>query len=178
MNPRNQRREQNLRPLSESIRDHQWFMKLAVEQADLAWKKGEVPVGALVVSSKGEILSATHNLKESVHNPCGHAEILAIQDAAQKNQDWRLINCTLYVTLEPCPMCLSAISHARISEVVFGAYDSKGGALSLGYHFHKDARLNHRFSMLGGVEHYSCSKLLSDFFKTRRPAKSNASHNS
>jgi tRNA(adenine34) deaminase len=160
-----------LQALSESVRDHQWFMKLAIEQADLAWKKGEVPVGALVVSKNGEILSSAHNLKESVNNPCGHAEILAIQEASQKIQDWRLINCTLYVTLEPCPMCLSAISHARLSEVVFGAYDSKGGALSLGYNFHKDTRLNHRFAMMGGIEHYACSKMLSDFFKSRRPPK-------
>ena len=159
-------------PSSEvSIEDRLWCMKIALDEAEMAYRLAEVPVGALIVDAKGEVISKAHNLKESVHNPCGHAELLAIQSAAQKIQSWRLEDCTLYVTLEPCPMCMAAIGQARIKQVVFGAYDAKGGALSLGYALHRDPRLNHRFSMIGGVLHYECSRLLSQFFKERRPIR-------
>lgn len=157
-------------PSSEfSVTDRLWCMGLALDEANTAYRLGEVPVGAVVVDAKGEVISRAHNLKESVHNPCGHAELLAIQAAAQKIQGWRLDGCTLYVTLEPCPMCLAGLVQARIKQVVFGAYDAKGGALSLGYNLHRDQRLNHRFSMMGGVMHYESSRLLSQFFKERRP---------
>lgn len=154
-----------------SIEDRLWCMRIALDEAEMAYRLAEVPVGALIVDAKGEVISKAHNLKESVHNPCGHAELLAIQSAAQKMQSWRLEDCTLYVTLEPCPMCMAAIGQARIKQVVFGAYDAKGGALSLGYALHRDPRLNHRFSMIGGVLHYECSRLLSQFFKERRPIR-------
>lgn len=151
------------------FQDVLWCMRLALDEAQAAYRLGEVPVGAVVVDAKGEVIAKAHNLKEATHNPCGHAELLAIQAAAQKIQGWRLEECTLYVTLEPCPMCLAALGQARVKQVVFGAYDAKGGALSLGYPLHRDQRLNHRFSMMGGVLHYECSKLLSQFFKERRP---------
>lgn len=157
-------------PSSEAaMQDRQWCMRLALDEAEAAYRLGEVPVGAVIVDAKGEVIAKSHNLKESVHNPCGHAELLAIQSAAQKIQGWRLEGCTLYVTLEPCPMCLAGLVQARVAQVVFGAYDAKGGALSLGYNLHRDQRLNHRFSMMGGVLHYECSRLLSQFFKERRP---------
>ncbi len=149
--------------------DSLWCMKLALEEAEAAYRMGEVPVGALVVNAQGEVLARAHNRKEAVHNPVGHAELLAVQAAAQKIGGWRLDGCTLYVTLEPCPMCLAGLGQSRIDRVVFGAYDPKGGALSLGYALHRDTRLNHRFSMVGGVLHYECSRLLSQFFKERRP---------
>lgn len=177
MKQKNQNQDLSLKPLNHNLNDHSWFMKLAIEEAELAWRVNEVPIGALIVSPSGDILSRTHNLKETVSNPCGHAEILAIQEAAKKQNDWRLIDCILYVTLEPCPMCLSAIGQARVKEVIFGAYDSKGGAISLGYAIHKDTRLNHRFGVMGGVMHFECSRILSQFFKERRPLKVNASHN-
>jgi tRNA(adenine34) deaminase len=151
-----------------SLKDHLWFMGLALEQADLAFKAEEVPVGAVLVSPSGEILSKQFNLKESHFNPTAHAEILCLIEGARKIQNWRLSDCTLYVTLEPCPMCLTALVQARVKSCVFGAYDSKGGALSLGYHLHQDKRLNHQFSMMGGVKHFECSRLLSQFFKQRR----------
>ncbi|MBY0516025.1 MAG: nucleoside deaminase [Bacteriovoracaceae bacterium] len=173
MKVKNSKLDQNLMPFSEKLEDHLWFMKLSLEQADLAWKLQEVPIGAVIVDSKGEILARTHNLKETAHDACGHAEILAIQEASKKLNSWRLNDCRLYVTLEPCPMCLSAIGQARLSQVIFGAYDRKGGAISLGYPLHNDQRLNHRFSVMGGVMHFECSKQLSDFFKQRR-----ASHGS
>jgi tRNA(adenine34) deaminase len=145
-----------------------WCMRIALEEAEMAYQEGEVPVGAVVVNEWGEILSRAHNRKETAHNPCGHAELLAIQEAAKKIKGWRLEGCTLYVTLEPCPMCLAALGQARIKEVVFGAYDAKGGALSLGYHLYRDARLNHRFGVMGGILHYDCSRILSQFFRERR----------
>jgi tRNA(adenine34) deaminase len=151
-----------------NLRDHLWFMSIALEEAEAAYKNHEVPVGAVLVSPQGQVISRTHNLKELVHNPTGHAEILCMQEGAKKLQNWRLNNCTLYVTLEPCPMCLAAMVQSRIKRCVFGAYDSKGGALGLGYHLHQDPRLNHRFSIIGGVEHFKSSRLLSQFFRERR----------
>ncbi len=151
-----------------TLQDHLWFMNIALEEAELAYKASEVPVGAVLVSPDGAIISKKFNLKETQFNPTGHAEILCLEDAGKKIQNWRLSDCTLYVTLEPCPMCLSAMVQARVGRCVFGTYDSKGGALSLGYHLHQDKRLNHQFSMMGGVKHFECSKLLSQFFKDRR----------
>ena len=148
--------------------DDEWFMEAALKLAEKAYSIGEVPVGAVVVNAEGKIISSGHNLKEANNDPTGHAEIIAIKKAASKAGSWRLSGHTLYVTLEPCPMCLASISQARLDRVVFGAYDSKGGACSLGYHFNKDKRLNHRFKVSGGALHYRCSKVLSSFFKERR----------
>lgn len=145
-----------------------WFMSEARSQADEAYRIGEVPVGAIIVSGDGRILSRAHNDKERGNDPCAHAEVLAIRQAAKELKEWRLLDCSLVVTLEPCPMCLSAMIQARIKRLIFGAYDSKGGALSLGYNFYKDKRLNHQFDVVGGVLHFECSKLLSDFFRERR----------
>jgi len=154
--------------LKPSISDHLWFMGLALEQAELAYKAQEVPVGAVLVSPNGDVISRQFNLKEGHFNPAGHAEIQALTEAGKKLQNWRLTDCTLYVTLEPCSMCLAAMVHSRINLCVFGAYDSKAGALSLGYHLHQDKRLNHQFSVMGGIRHYECSRILSRFFKERR----------
>ncbi len=143
-------------------------MNLALEEADRAYKANEVPVGAILVSPTGDVLSKRYNLKETHFNPTGHAEVLCMEEAGRKLQSWRLTDCTLYVTLEPCPMCLSAMVQSRLKQCIFGAYDSKGGSLSLGYYFHQDKRLNHQFSVLGGLKHFECSKILSDFFKERR----------
>lgn len=151
-----------------TVSDHLWFMSMALEQAELAYKADEVPVGAVLVSSEGVVLSRQFNLKESHFNPTAHAEILGLTEGAKKLQNWRLNDCILYVTLEPCPMCLTAMVQSRVKQCVFGAYDLKGGALSLGYHLHQDKRLNHQFSMMGGIKHFECSKLLSQFFRERR----------
>jgi tRNA(adenine34) deaminase len=151
-----------------TVSDHLWFMTMALEQAEQAYKLQEVPVGAVLVSPEGEVLAKQHNLKESQFNPVGHAEILALMEGARKIANWRLSDCLLYVTLEPCPMCLTAMVQSRIRQCVFGAYDPKGGALSLGYHIHQDKRLNHQFSITGGIKHFECSKVLSQFFRERR----------
>ncbi len=151
-----------------NLQEHLWFMNIALEEAQNAYKANEVPVGAVLVSPDGAILSKQFNLKEIHFNPTGHAEILCMVEGAKKLQNWRLTDCTLYVTLEPCPMCLSAMVQSRLRQCVFGAYDSKGGALSLGYRLHQDKRLNHQFSMIGGIKHFECSRLLSQFFRERR----------
>jgi tRNA(adenine34) deaminase len=155
-----------------NINDHLWLMDEALKEADKAYREDEVPIGAVVVDASGAILSRTHNHKEKAHNPCGHAEILAITEACKKINNWRLINCSIYVTLEPCPMCLSALVQTRIGHLYFGAYDTKGGALSLNYNFYKDEKLNHSFPVMGGLRHFECSKLLSTFFKQKRSSYS------
>jgi tRNA(adenine34) deaminase len=154
--------------LKATLQDHLWFMNIALEEAEIAYKAQEVPVGAVLVSPTGDILSKQFNLKETHFNPTGHAEVLAMVEGAKKLQNWRLSDCTLYVTLEPCTMCLSAMVQSRIRMCVFGAYDTKGGALSLGYRLHQDKRLNHQFDVIGGIKHFECSRLLSQFFKERR----------
>lgn len=151
-----------------NIRELEWHMHAALEMAERAYKIDEVPVGAILVNEFGETISIAHNEKENNYNPTGHAEILAIQKAALKLQSWRLTKCTLFVTLEPCPMCLAAMVQARIGRCVFGAYDKKGGAISLGYALHQDSRLNHQFSVTGGIQHWTCSQLLSRYFKEKR----------
>ncbi|MFL5786038.1 MAG: nucleoside deaminase [Bacteriovoracaceae bacterium] len=151
-----------------TLNDHLWFMTMALDEAELAYRMQEVPVGAILVSPDGAILSRGHNLKESHFNPIAHAEMLVLTEGAKKLQNWRLTDCYLYVTLEPCPMCLTALVQSRVKACIFGAYDQKGGALSLGYHLHQDKRLNHQFSVMGGVRHFECSKILSQFFRERR----------
>ncbi|MBC7714789.1 MAG: nucleoside deaminase [Rhizobacter sp.] len=150
------------------MNDHLWFMDEALIEADKAYREDEVPIGAVIVDSDGVILSRQHNHKEKAHNPCGHAEVLAITEACKKIKNWRLLDCSIYVTLEPCPMCLSALIQSRISHLYFGAYDTKGGALSLNYNFYKDQKLNHSFPVTGGLRHFECSRMLSMFFKEKR----------
>ncbi len=148
--------------------DDLWHMDSAIREAERAYSIDEVPIGAVIVDPHGQVLAETHNLKERTNNPLGHAELLAIREACEQLKNWRLEECTLYVTLEPCPMCLAAMVQSRIGRLVFGAYDPKGGAISLGYDLYKDERLNHSFEVIGGVKHHPCSKLLSTFFKSKR----------
>lgn len=155
-------------PTQSKFQDHLWLMSEALVEADRAYRDNEVPIGAVVVDEHGVILSRAHNIKEKNFNPCGHAEIIAITEAAKKISNWRLINCRVYVTLEPCPMCLSAMVQARIGSLYFGAYDPKGGALSLNYNFYNDKKLNHSFAVVGGLKHFECSQLLSNFFREKR----------
>tara|TARA_Y100000296_G_C5074062_1_gene206393 strand:+ start:155 stop:613 length:459 start_codon:yes stop_codon:yes gene_type:complete len=143
-------------------------MKQALQEADHAAKDGEVPIGACILDPSGKIIASAGNKKEGPNNPIGHAEIRAIEKACAEIGDWRLNGHTLVVTLEPCVMCMGAIWQSRVSHVVFGAYDAKGGALSLGYDIYKDKRLNHQFSIMGGIEHYNCSQVLSRFFREKR----------
>lgn len=149
------------------IKDDHYFMKKVLLQARVAYKKGEVPVGAVVVKD-GKIISRGYNLRESTNDPTAHAELLAMKKAAKKLNSWRLSGCTLYVTLEPCPMCTGLIINSRIDKVVFGAYDQKAGCCTTLYHLATDERFNHRAEVLGGVMEEECAKILSDFFKEKR----------
>lgn len=145
-----------------------WYMQEAEMLAQKAFDMDEVPVGAIIVNEHKEIIGRGYNDKETNHNPCGHAEINAIIEATKHIGDWRLTGSSIFVTLEPCPMCLGAIVHARLSALFFGAYDKKAGSISLGYEMYKDKRLNHNFKVYGGLNHFQNSKLVSDFFKAKR----------
>lgn len=155
-----------------NMNSHLWNMDEALKEADKAFRDDEVPIGAVIVDSMGNIIARAHNQKEKSHNPCGHAELLAIREACQRLSNWRLLDCSLYVTLEPCPMCMSALQQCRIKNVYFGAYDLKGGAISLNFNLHQNAKLNHNFNVMGGLRHFECSKVLSIFFKEKRKAYS------
>lgn len=146
------------------------FMRLALEQAALAPASGEVPIAALLVH-KGQVLAQAHNLRETRQDPTAHAEILVIQEAAAKLGTWRLIDCTLYVTLEPCPMCAGAIVQSRIARTVFGAWDPKAGACGSLMDIPTDPRLNHRVEMVGGILEKESQRLLQEFFRKRRTAQ-------
>ena len=146
--------------------DDEFYMHQALEEAEKSLKKGEVPVGAVVVSG-GEVLSLAHNGSIGENDPTAHAEILAIRTACQKRKNYRLTDCDLYVTLEPCPMCLGAVVHSRIKRLVFGASDPKGGAVESMMRFPFD-RTNHRVEVKGGVLAEECGQILQDFFKERR----------
>lgn len=146
------------------------FMKIALEQARQAAEAGEVPVGAALV--RGEtLLAAAANRPIATNDPTAHAEILAIREVAAKTGNYRLPETTLYVTLEPCIMCMGAIIHARIQRLVFGALDPKTGAVLSRYTIGTDDLLNHRLEIAGGVLEGECSQILKDFFRERREGR-------
>jgi len=147
--------------------EDQRFMRLAIAQAEAAGARGNVPIGAVVLR-EGEILAAAGNGRVADGDPVAHAELLAIRAAAAAVGDWRLNDCQLYVTLEPCVMCAGAIVLARVGEVIYGAADPKAGAVESLYHILDDARLNHRPRVRGGVEAERCGALLSEFFRAQR----------
>ena len=142
-------------------------MQLALDQAAAAAVHGDVPIGAVVVRD-GQVIAARHNERELTGDPTAHAEVLAIRDAASVVGHWRLLDCALYVTLEPCVMCAGALVNARIGRVVFGAVDPKAGALVSLYQICGDPRLNHRPPVVAGVRAEEAGKLLRDFFASRR----------
>lgn len=144
------------------------FMLLAIEQAQLAGSIGEVPIGSVITDHNHNLISTAHNLRESSHDATAHAEIIAIRQASEKLQSWRMEGVTLYVTLEPCAMCIGAIVLARISRLVFGARDPKAGAVYSVYNIGTDNKLNHSVEVIEGVCETECSNLLKDFFKDLR----------
>jgi tRNA(adenine34) deaminase len=148
------------------------MMRRALDLARRAAALGEAPIGAVVyLTATGEVLSEAHNLREKNGDPTGHAELMAIREAAMKRGDWRLNDCTLVVTLEPCPMCAGAIVNARVGRLVYGATDPKAGAVTTLYEICSDPRLNHRISPIGGVCAEEAGELLSAFFRQRREAR-------
>lgn len=146
---------------------HTEAMQLALAQARAAAEHLDVPIGAVVVRN-GEVIAARHNERELVGDPTAHAEVLALRDAAAVVGHWRLLDCTLYVTLEPCVMCAGALVNSRIGQVVYGATDPKAGAVESLYHVCSDDRLNHRPPVVGGVLADECGQLLKAFFAARR----------
>lgn len=152
---------------------HRPFMELALQQADLAAAEGEVPVGAVIVKD-GQVLAVGRNARESAADPTAHAELIAIRAAAAALGDWRLEGCTVYVTLEPCPMCAGAMVLARIHTCVYGCTDPKGGFLGTLGDLSDDPRLNHRFDVVSGVLAPQCSQRLKDFFKALRAKRREA----
>ena len=145
----------------------QW-MKAALHEAEQAFEQDEVPVGAVVVKD-GQIVGRGHNLVETLRDPTAHAEMIAITAACETLGDKVLNGCTLYVTLEPCPMCAGAIVWARLSRLVFGAFDEKAGSASTLYNIPQDKRLNHHVEIISGVEADQAAALLQAFFQKRRP---------
>ena len=145
-------------------------MRLALDQARAAWELNEVPVGAIVVDVDGRVIAADHNRRQTLADPTAHAEILALRQAAALRHDWRLDGCTLFVTLEPCPMCAGAIVNARIAKVVYGCPDPKAGAAGTLLNLCDDPRLNHRAVVIPGILSVECAKILSDFFQQQRAA--------
>jgi tRNA(adenine34) deaminase len=146
---------------------HERWMRVALDQARLAAERGEVPVGAVIVYD-GRLIAEGYNLRESLNDPTAHAEMIALTQAASELGSWRLEGCTLYATLEPCPMCAGAIVQARVPTVVYGTADPKAGACHSLYQITSDPRLNHRSSVLGGVLGDECRHELQAFFRRQR----------
>ncbi len=142
----------------------------AITEAGKAQAKNEVPIGCVIVHG-GRIIARGHNLRETSQDPTGHAELIAIRKAARKRGSWRLLDTVLYVTLEPCTMCMGAIILARIPTVVFGCYDPKGGAAGSIYDLSSDPRLNHQVELVPRILESKCSNLLSSFFAQLRMRK-------
>jgi tRNA(adenine34) deaminase len=149
---------------------HAMFMEKALAQAKIAASKGDVPVGAVVVAGD-KVIGAGYNRRERDQDPTAHAEILALRQASQILGSWRAVECRLYVTLEPCPMCAGALVNARIPHLVFGARDPKAGAIRSLYAIGEDPRLNHRLEVTEGVMATECSAILKDFFSALRSSK-------
>jgi tRNA(adenine34) deaminase len=146
---------------------HEHFMRIALEEAEQALREEEVPVGAVIVHD-GRLIARAHNQREQLRDPTAHAEMIAITQAAESRQSWRLDGCTLYVTLEPCPMCAGAIVQARIPTLVYGAADPKAGAVATLFRLLDDPRLNHRVESVAGLLAASCGEVLSRFFQQQR----------
>ena len=143
-------------------------MQMALREAEAAAEENEVPVGAIIVLGERQIIASDHNRREQLRDPTAHAEMLAITQAAEAVGSWRLDDCTLYVTLEPCPMCAGAIVQSRIPRIVYGADDPKAGAVQSLFQLLNDVRLNHRCSVVSGVLSESCGNVLSRFFQHQR----------
>jgi tRNA(adenine34) deaminase len=141
---------------------------MALEEARRAMQIDEVPVGAVLVDVSGDLLASAHNRTIAAQDPTAHAEILALRAAAGKLRNYRLLNTTLYVTVEPCVMCAGALVHARVGRLVFGAPDPKWGACGSLYNVASDPRLNHRLEVISGVCAEECRALMQDFFRSRR----------
>jgi len=149
------------------MQPHDRWMRVALDEARAAADEDEVPVGAVIVAA-GRVIASAHNQREQLADPTAHAEMISLTQAAAALGSWRLEQCTLYVTLEPCPMCAGAILQARVPVVIWGAADPKAGAVESLYRLFEDQRLNHRVQHTGHVMAEECGRILSDFFRQKR----------
>ncbi len=161
-------------PLLRTEPDDSYYMELALRQAALAPQAGEVPIGAVLVHNH-EVIAAGHNYREILQDPTAHAEMVVIRKAAEQLRTWRLTDTTLYVTLEPCPMCAGAIVQSRIARLVFGAWDPKAGACGSIFDIPAERRLNHRVQVMGGLLEQESRALLQNFFRAKRGVLSESS---
>ncbi|MDX1967766.1 MAG: tRNA adenosine(34) deaminase TadA [Planctomycetaceae bacterium] len=150
-----------------SQQPHDRWMRMALDLARQAFEEQEVPVGAVIVHNE-QVIGTGYNQREQLRDPTAHAEMIAITQAAESLGSWRLLDCTLYCTLEPCPMCAGAIVQARLPVVVYGATDPKAGACHSLYQITEDARLNHRATVISGVLLQDCKEILQEFFARQR----------
>lgn len=148
--------------------NYELLMEQALIEAKKGFEEGEVPVGAVIAGPDGNIIASAHNLPIGLNDPTAHAEILALRDAGFYYKNYRLNDTTLVVTIEPCIMCIGAAIHSRVSRLVFGAFDPKGGAAGSLYNPAEDSRLNHQIEIISGIKEKECGDLLKDFFKSRR----------
>ena len=149
------------------MEEYEKYMRFAIKEAEKAKQEAEVPIGAVIVCD-GKVIAKAHNQKNKISNALKHAELMVIDKAVKKLNDWHLNNCDLYVTLEPCPMCAGACINARVRKVIFGAYDQKAGCCGTLYNLCEDSRFNHRPQVVGGVCEKECASLLSEFFRSIR----------
>ena len=149
------------------VSDHEKWMAVALEEAQKACEQGEVPIGACGIIDNN-LVARAHNIREGNQNPLGHAEVYVIEQVSQKLQSWRLSDLTVYVTVEPCPMCLGALLQARVPQLVFGCRDPKAGACGSLYNLAQDDRLNHQIEVTEGILKEDCALILKEFFKERR----------
>jgi tRNA(adenine34) deaminase len=143
-------------------------MREALEQAKLAGERGDIPIGAVIVSDQGDVIARAGNSREQLKDPTAHAEILALREAGAKLNDWRILNSTMYVTLEPCPMCAGAITMSRIPRLVIGAWNEEYGAVGSRWDLVRDPRMNHQVEVIPGVLESESSQLLKEFLREKR----------
>jgi len=153
--------------VSDLNQNDEYYMRMAVEAAKIAEENGDVPIGAVIVKD-GKIIGRAYNQREQLQDPTAHAEIIALTQAAAAVENWHLNGCTIYVTLEPCPMCAGALVLSRMDRLVYGCDDPKTGAVKSLYNIVQDSRLNHRVEVTSGVLADECSALLTEFFQKRR----------
>ena len=148
-------------------KEDEQYMRIAIEQAKTAEENGDIPIGVVIVY-KNQIIAKAYNQREQLRDPTAHAEIIALTQAAAAKESWRLNGCTMYVTLEPCPMCAGALVLARVDRLVYGCDDPKAGACKSLYNIVQDERLNHRLEVTSGVLQEQCRQQLQEFFAKRR----------
>ncbi|AGB40066.1 cytosine/adenosine deaminase [Halobacteroides halobius DSM 5150] len=144
-----------------------YYMQLALKEAQKAFNKDEVPIGA-IITKEDQVIAKAHNLRESLQDPTAHAEVLVIRKASEVINSWRLIDCSLYVTIEPCSMCAGTLVQSRIDNLIYGATDPKGGAAGTIFNIVNDRRLNHQLNVKSGILEEQCSQIMKNFFKQLR----------